>query len=351
MSRFCRIVCMLACGALLLGVPRAVLGAVGERALIFDLTRATPVTLSLSRNDLGPGLADELDTACRKDGTGTPAVVLPKVLCCIDKSDFRWVSHRHDRLNIYIFFNEGETPTLKPPDEKRRNTRLADDIKTLLELAVRIGTRTEALVDKPIVSCLSGTYELTLERATLQVSVVQPKKAAPAGGGEVLGGAAPAAAAKPAEDGKSVDVTLTTGPKEHLFLAADLPVRRINELKFDSATSSLAPATTPTQFYISGNYAFGDLLGSPEHRGFLDNLALKVMVKGSKTPAESFGVGLSLRGSYVINLDTVSPFVGYIWTRSDPAAPAGTAGEGLTRTMQFGASFNLTQALAWLKGS
>ena len=189
----------------------------------------------------------------------------------------------------------------------------------------------------PGVACSRGSYGLERVRSNLKVTVTQAMA-----GDEAADGT-------PAE--QKAEVTLTTGPEEHWFLSADLPVRRTNELKFDAATNSLNAAQTPSTFYIGADYMIGDLLHDPGTSSLLGNLVIKGMVKASTNPIESFGFGIGLRGNYILNLDLVSPFIGYVFTRTDAAAPEVVAKTGtLSRTFQVGVSFNLDQALGWLSG-
>jgi hypothetical protein len=338
--------------ALLLGVATPARAAdPRQRALIVDLTTSadknssTPTVISVDADQLSCSsgtppatLMDRLAKACGDDQKQDDVLAALEASGCLrPKSNLRWVSRRGDLLQVYVFYPDDRPRPRIAYHEDDRQSRIASDFATLLKIALALarGRLAEAA---PGVACSRGTYGLERLRANLKVTVTQAASDAES-----------AADAMPAEH--KAEVTLTTGPVEHWFLSADLPVRRTNELQFDSATNTLKPAQTPSQFYIGVDYMIGDLLHDPGNSPLLGNLVIKGMFKASKNPMESFGIAIGLRGSYVLNLDMVSPFVGYVFTRADPDAPPDAADSGkFSGTLQIGASFNLDQALAWLKG-
>lgn len=349
-SKLRLIVCVCVSALVLTGLAEGAPSS--ERVVVIDMSESTPAILSLDRAELGAKLAQDLDNACQEHGGGDPIDARDRTLCLTPKSNLRWISKRGDLLHVYVFFSGGAAPTIRFT-ETSRASRLATDLQTLLKIGVAIGMQEAAGI--PALSCSAKTYALLQTRSDLKVSVAQEKAAAPSEARRATEDFAPAdKTAAPATDGadakKGAEVTLKTGPEEHWFLTAVMPVRRLNELKFDSATSSFKNAKSPAQFYLSVDYALGDILNAPEHRSWRDNIVVKGMLRASKNPVESFGIGLGLRGKFLIDLDLVSPFLGYVVTRPDASAPADASGGSMQGTFQFGASFNLTEALAWLKG-
>jgi hypothetical protein len=321
-----------------------------QRVVIVDLTAAAdtdsaPTVISVDADQLlcsagtpPQTLQQRLAQACGEAPRQEDVVTALEASRCLrPKSQLRWLSHRDDLLQVYVFYPDNRTRPRIAYHEADRKSRIASDIATLLKVAVALAKGAALEGAPPGVACSRGTYGLERLRANLKVTVSQ---AVP--GEESADGT-------PAE--QKAEVTLITGPMEHWFLSADLPVRRTNELQFDPATNTLKPAQTPSAFYIGADYMLGDLLHDPGTSSLLKNLVLKAMVKASTNPMESFGAGVGLRGSYVLNFDVVSPFVGYVFTRTPANAPADVAKSGtLSRTFQVGVSFNLDQALAWLSG-
>ena len=343
----------------------------GERALLIDLAADPILAVSVSADDLTCSPAGaattreqnsykaQLDEACREGGSGDIDTLREKAACFRPRSSSRWVSNHNDLLHVYVFYR-GEAPLVTRHEDPRR-TRLATDLSTLLKLAAAIGTKNEAGGGQPVTECRRVTFALENERASLKITATQsvlpadPAVAPPAFTGSEVGAVPTKESPKPTESPKTkeqkAEFVLTTGPKEHWFLAAEVPVKRMNELKFDQASGMLATKQTPAQFYVSLDYTAGDLLrdAAMPHSVWSD-VVLKALFRASKKPFESFGFGLGLRGKYGLNFDTVSPFVAYLATRTDPAEAGTIAAHKLTTTFQFGVSFNLDQALAWVKG-
>jgi len=325
-----------------------------QRALIVDLSTpgdsSTAAFISVDAEELSCSsgvppatLQERLDKACGDDQIDVGGA-LEAARCLLPKSSLRWVSRRRDVLHVYVFYPDDRVRPRIAYHEEDRQSRIAADLATLLKvgLALKGGL---APGQEPGVACRRGTYSLERTRANLTVTVTQAASARETG--------TDAGAADGMSDQHKAEVTLTTGPVEHWFLTADVPARRMNELAFDAVSNALKPAQTPASFYIGVDYMIGDLLHDENQSSLLGNVVLKAMVKASKNPTESFGVGVGLRGHYLVNLDVVSPFAAVMYTRIDAdvaAAVAATPHDDLARTYQFGISLNLDQALAWLKG-
>jgi hypothetical protein len=213
-------------------------------------------------------------------------------------------------------------------------------------------------------------YTLRRSRANLAVTGTvarPPRQPAPAAGGAPATQAAapaPAAAAKPADD-NTASVTLVTGPAEHLFLSANAGATDASALKYDDDTNSLQPRETPTGFFIGINYSFGDILTDPTEAGgtwlsnFFSGMYVGGALQGSRRPFDQAGVHLGFRNNPlpflrdVLDFETVSPYVGLVWTKNDQVDSSGNLlGDRRygRRELVWGVSLNLDKALGWVGG-
>lgn len=160
--------------------------------------------------------------------------------------------------------------------------------------------------------------------------------------------AAPQPAAPRPEQGASAPanpvrtVSLLSGPMEHWFLSADVIVTSKDQITREEDMVVLSGK--PPSFYIGFGFLLGDLASSK--RTLLGNLAFKLLVQGSKSPQDSIGAAVALRGEYLkkwgLNFDLLSPFAAYTWTRDD-------ATDTRKRELRFGAAVNIDKAVDWLK--
>jgi hypothetical protein len=155
----------------------------------------------------------------------------------------------------------------------------------------------------------------------------------------------PQAAPAPPTAGKENKQTATfrSGPMEHWSLSANVFTTRHTPFGKDDNGAVVLDGKPPI-FYVSLNFLLGDLPSS--ERTLLQNLELKWLLQGSKSPFDSIGVGVGLRGSYArrfgVDFDLLSPFVGWTWT--EPEA----SGRRVLQT-RFGISVNINKALEWVK--
>jgi hypothetical protein len=323
-----------------------------SRILIADLTEDQPVIVSAAPSSCSQ--AEMLAAACAAEDGHSPREVQNALSCAKPKSSLRWEASRDARLDVFVVYR-GEKPRIRFTEQSRK-TRISTDIATLMKLGGRLIGGLEA-GGEPL-SCSAQTYVLERERANLAVTIEQPKRAASTGGSnEVVrlegGGAAAAKAGSTEDSTATASATLVTGPAEHWFLSADLPFRRFNELKLDDK-NQIQPTETPTRFFVGLNYSLGDLLS--ERPAFSQAIVLKGSILASKHPLEAFGGAIAYRGplvkSFGFNFDTVSPFIGWFWTRSDVTPPGESPDttHKFTSTFQMGFTFNLTEALSWTKG-
>jgi len=251
------------------------------------------------------------------------------------KSAFRWISSRGDTVGVFVIGTAATKADFALRvnvefDEQERQSRFVTDLMTLLQIVGRAAAPPEQFYFQ--------TYTLQDTRANLAITAtVTPQ-----------GKTAEAATSTEKSNGK-LTATLVTGPREHLFLSADLPVTRVSELKLTDGTT-IAPSKDPTSFYIGINYALGDLLSKA--RAVNDYLFLKGVVKAATNrPLSSVGAGLGLRGFSVagIDFDIASPFI--LWTSSRLEDDNGVATGERATAVRWGISFNLNRALKWGKSS
>ena len=291
-------------------------------------------------------------------------------------SALRAVSQEGEVVRVAVLFDatltndgdhwqvEGRRPALSF-DEQPRASRLATDLGTLVQLGAVLVSRSASrgATTMPVAWLIVQDYRLRAERATLAVTAsVGDEAVTIASGVEVPTGraaeaaAAPAAAREaPAPDKKeSLKLALVTGPREHWFLSADVPLTKASQLKRNEQTGVLELANEPSAFYIGLNFLLGDLLAA--RQSVADVIAIKLMVKASGDPLDSLGVALGLRGrhlrKYGLDFDLISPFVGYTFTQEDEATASGEIVTDGSRNheLRFGVGLNLDKALGWVKG-
>jgi hypothetical protein len=212
-------------------------------------------------------------------------------------------------------------------EETETETRFSADVKTLFKIITKI--QGAGVGDQPPVFGSIQKYVLTKKRAKLKITAKPNEKT-------IKDGEPPEAS-----------VEIRTGPTEHVFLSASLPVTKIKDLKFDDDGKTIQPADTPSEFLIGVDFMVGDLLA--EKRQFFDGFTLKTFVTPSKRPLENVGIGVGYRLPRVdilgFSLDNVTPFGAAIRvSRTD----ATTGEENVEMKFVGGLSFNLDKALDWL---
>jgi hypothetical protein len=170
---------------------------------------------------------------------------------------------------------------------------------------------------------------------------------------------APAAAAVPAkaeaadEAAPKPSVDVITGPREHWFLSADVPITAAEALTFDKDTGQVTLGDEPSTFYLGVNFLVGDL--KDPKRSFIGNVVVKGLLKASNRPLDSYGFALGLRGQYLsklgLNLDALTPLVAMTFTQED-VEENGVVTRRARRNseLRFGVSLNLDQAVKWVGG-
>lgn len=183
-------------------------------------------------------------------------------------------------------------------------------------------------------------------RAAALTALSKLKPGAPIPAAVAAGEGAEDAPAKPSVD-------LSTGPREHWFLSADVPVTKAEALMFDEDTGQVTLGTEPSTFYIGLNFLAGDI--KDPKRTFLGNLVVKGLLKASNRPLDSVGIGVGLRGQYLskigLNLDVLTPFIAVTFTQEDLEENGEVTRRARRNSeLRFGVSLNLDQAAKWFGG-
>lgn len=236
-------------------------------------------------------------------------------------TDNRWISKKQDILEVFVFYRKPDEK-LEPKvefEEKSRKAKLAKDLSVLLKIVVAIVAKGVP----PDIEMARTTYQLNKKRAILTVSAS-------------LGGK------------KTSKVEVITGPREHWFLSADLPVAKLSEVKFVQDKGTVEPRETPKHLYLGLNWMIGDILA--EKQNLLKNFFFKAMLKMSKAPLDGYGIGIGYRFPKVrllgIDISSFSMFASLIWTKEEIE---NKTEELKKRQFLFGISYNLDKALGWVK--
>jgi hypothetical protein len=228
----------------------------------------------------------------------------------------RWISKKNDNLEVYVF-HIGKKAEIKI-EEKKRKTRIAQDISILTKLIVSDLTKSEMFI-----SMVDRQYRLGKQYSSLIVAAVLDKE-------------------------KEEKMEIITGPAEHWFLSADLIVLRLSKVEFVSNQVTIEPRETPKVFYLGVNWMVGDIL--KERQNLLKNFFVKGTVKFSKKPFDSYGFGIGYRFPEVkvlgIDISSFSVFGSWLWTKEQLEDKSK---ELTKRQLQFGISFNLDKAMGWVK--
>lgn len=261
----------------------------------------------------------------------------------------RWISKQGDRLAVFVFADPKNLRGVAVHfEEKNRLTRLSKDIVTAIELAGAIAGRPQAIEANEPVNSRLFYYPLKRRRAELTIqTAIRQMNEIPATNTEPL--TPKVEASKPDQ---MPSVTLITGPREALFLSADVPLNHASQLKLNDAKNGVELKDEPGTFYVGVDYTFGDILSEPS--GFWDRVVLKGLIKASKQPWDSIGWAIAVRSLEIpflgIQLDLITPFAGYTYTRQDEVPVTGQKPRRRRNSeRRFGVSLNLDSALSWVK--
>lgn len=236
-------------------------------------------------------------------------------------------------------------------NEIKRKSTIEKDGEVLVKIITKI-MGAQAACDPEVTT---ESYILKKKRAELQITITKPvplvaKKApAPAGNDSVSNEDSNASAPTKSSEKDEIKFVLTTGPKEHFFLSADMIVNSIDELKYDPETKTLSEKDKPTKYYLGLNYMIGDVLA--DYSGSTSWIAPerffgKLMLQLDNNPTDSYGVGIGYRPEFV---ESVSFYAAYMVFKEDQIKDGQVQeNKGRNEEVVFGISFNLDKALGWL---
>jgi len=264
------------------------------------------------------------DVRSKLEGGTTPigdAVNLVKDLVNrVPDTQDRWIATKGDLLHVYVLHESGTDVDIQF-QEIQRDTRFSEDLAVLKKLAAARAATVD--IEK-------REYRLTKVRANLTVT-------ASIGSGDQK---------------QTAEETIITGPSEHLFLSADVPFNKLKQLKYDDSAHQLVSNGTPSRFFAAADYQIGDLFLPPTGGG---GVVFKALFQPSARPLSSYGLGVGYRSSQIkigsFQLEKLTPFVAYTWSHEDTVAADGTARKDakITHAAVWGLSFNLDNALSWVK--
>jgi hypothetical protein len=223
---------------------------------------------------------------------------------------------------ITVYYDTNYLKTVKIA-EKERQTRLYEDLQTVVS----------SLNAENKCSSITVSKALQFKRSVVTVTGVD----------------------KSGSDAAAVSVV--TGPIEHAYLGLDLPVTNRKDLKYDTASKSLQPASNAPQLYLSFNFLYGDIL-SPAHSTpskLIDNLSLKVFISADSTPLNSYGTGIGYRMPELeimgFDLSSLSLYGGYFWTKQDALSGSGVVkvNGSTNRGWRFGVTYDVSTLIKSVK--
>ncbi len=274
----------------------------------------------------------------------------------------RWVGATEgDVVEVFgLYYDAGPKDLQLSLDERPRDRRIEEDIRTLLKIVM--GFKKGAVAERVGVPVLvkSGQFRLREVRALARFSA-ELLAAAEVQPGDDLGDPAWIVVLDLTDAGNNrhnasvATKEVITGPREGWSMSVALPLNSASQLKFDETTEDIVPKDEPDTFYVSLDYTFGDFY-LPTKR-LPDAVVLKLMLKADREPLDSLGFGVALkpgffdRGAALHILDRVSPFVAWTFSREDRAKDDGSVEVDARRNseVRFGVSYDLGQALKWIK--
>lgn len=232
----------------------------------------------------------------------------------VTPSPARWISSAGQTVWIFALVPGGSDKKIKITETKRR-TRIASDLADLFQLA----KKAELLSAK--IDMIGFPYTLNEALADVTIDVMD----------------------KDDKNDQTV-FAIKSGPEEHLFLSASLPVNSVKQLKLDD-NNKVTSKDTPKEFLIGLNYAVGDVY-SVQPRLSLQRIFVTGMVRFSKAPLDTVGAGLGYNSGFA------NVFAGPIWVRQPRATTPGVT--SLSTDMRYkmnwriGVAFDVKAAMNWV---
>ena len=275
------------------------------------------------------------------------------------KMSNRWVGREGDRIDVVVL-RPKNTAARIDLDEAARQTRLTNDLVTLVQVAQKVGALTASPGARAEHSFTHKQYFLTRTRASLTATASLPKAGSAGAADDDQNGRKGDAKATDEESPGKVNTTIVTGPREHFFLSANAAFTQIRQVKYNETSKTFEPDKKPTEFFIGVDYQLGDLYDERRANAlqqFLAGVYVGVALEASTRPFNQVAATLGFRRDLpwfdqFLTFEAVSPYVGVVWARNDrPAAPGADSrveskyGKG---KFIYGLSLNLDKALGWL---
>jgi hypothetical protein len=282
----------------------------------------------------------------------------------------RWFGSTNEVVAIFVIWDKTKPPIAV--DEEPRTTEFARGLKTLVQIAEHTVGILGAAQPPPPIRITKATYKLVDVRATLTIKTLTDTQdsqensgtAAPtwvivldatSKAGQDAADAAekakakqhaadPNAPATPDSTPAPLSARVVTGPREHLFWSASVPLNKVSELQLDPTTNTLKERADPGAFFAGLNYSFADPLDTSAP--VLSQIFIGAMLKVSKSPLDAFGYYVGLKGSTLskigLDLDFLTVAVGQTFTLQDTKS-----GGGRKAAYRVILGFDIDKALSW----
>ena len=282
----------------------------------FTVGKCTPFKSATVLKKLQPGVLGKPEVGEPDDGA-----FLSSVKECAAAKDDASIRIIGTPTAVWLFTvaADGIGPEKAEIQETQRKTRLETDLQTLLKILLK----EVKVAAPPKANVAVWVKPLQFTRANVLATVTWTSS-------------------------QTTTVNLVTGPNEHLYLSADLPIDNVSMVKYDE-NGNVTTTSAPSKFYGGLNYSFGDI-GLEKASWSLSSLSVKVLMQISSKPLDGFGAGLGFRLPAIqvwgFKLNTLSVFGAVIWLREDASASS----THYKAKLRGGLSLNLDAALGWIKG-
>ncbi|HYM61837.1 MAG TPA: hypothetical protein VEZ11_13200, partial [Thermoanaerobaculia bacterium] len=123
-------------------------------------------------------------------------------------------------------------------------------------------------------------------------------------------------------------------------------------LKYDQTNKTFTTKDTPTTYYVGFDYGLGDVVTTDQQKAW-EAIVLKLLVKISKNPLDSYGAAIGYRSPNFsilgMTLQSFTPFVGYFRTKVNDKDQSGNPIVRRKSGVRAGISLNIDRAVDWVK--
>lgn len=150
--------------------------------------------------------------------------------------------------------------------------------------------------------------------------------------------------------GETTTLDVITGPSEHWFLSGDVITRKAKQLKYDFDKKMISEKDKPSAIYLGINYMIGDVYSRQTGWLSTDRIILRGQISASKSPFDSYGVGLGYRLADFSDAKTNGGFLIFaskIWTKPD-TTNSPPIGIDKKSGWHFGLGYSVDSAIGWL---